>query len=173
MKLHTIIVSLWFMTSLTFASEVAKKPCPSGCGSVEHVFSKSIVKRYAEQNANSGLTINNDNEDVPTNIVEAVILFGQDTQLIDKDGNSIVPQSFKNTQYIVLPMYKSEDFILRKSIVSTISLDETSTADQILEKLKNQYKVSKILMIKYNAVDNSIAQDGIIICPPCSQKKRK
>lgn len=173
MKLHTIIVSLWFMTSFAFASEIKKEACPSGCGPIEHIFSKNIVKKYAEQNHDSGLNINHDNEDIPTNIVQAVIAFGLQTQLIDSDGNPIIPQPFKDTQDMVLPMYKSQDFLLRKSIVGTTSIDDTSSTSQILKIWEDQYKLSKISMKKYEAINSSVTQDGIVICQPCSITKRK
>ena len=173
MKLHTIIINLWFITSLAFASEIKKEACPSGCGPIEHVFSKYIVKKYAEENHNSGLSINHDNEDIPTHIIQAVIAFGLQTQLIDSDGNPITPQPFKDTQDMVLPMYKSQDFLLRKSIVGTTPLDDTSSTSHILKTWENQYKLSKTSMKKYESVNISVSQDGIVICSPCSIKKRK
>ena len=136
MKLHAIILSLWLVSNVTFASEIAKVPCP--CGPVEHIFGKNIAKNYAEQHVNSGLIINDDNEGVPTNIIEALIPFGLKTQLIDKTGDAIEAQPIKDSQDRYLPMYQSDDFNLRKSIVATISINDISPSSQILEKLNKQ-----------------------------------
>jgi len=173
MKLYTIIISLYFMNNFIFTSDTTTETCPSGCGRVEHIFSKSIANKYAEQHFNSGLTINNDNEGVPTNIVDAVMRFGHNIQLIDKNGNPIIPQPFKDTQNIVLPMYKSNDFNLRKSIVATIAMNNTSTSDEILQELNNQYKLSTTIIQKHTAINNSITQDGVVLCAPCFQEKNK
>ena len=72
---------------------------------------------------------------------------------------------------MVLPMYKSDDFNLRKSIVATISIDDTSTTRQLLKRLNNQYKLSKNLINSHQSINSLIFQDGIIICQPCSLQK--
>jgi len=172
MKTHIITISLYFFCNFIIASEIVTKACPSGCGSIEHVFSKSIVKKYAEQNPNSGLIINNDYEEVPKNIIEAVIAFGQDTLLLDKTGQIIIPQPFKDTNNMVLPMYQSDDFNLRKSIVATIALDDTSIPSEILQRCQNQYKVSKNAISQYATIQKNVIEDGIIICQPCTTKKK-
>ena len=173
MKLHTIIVSLWFMTSLTFASETKKDACPSGCGPVEHVFSKSIVKRYAEQNPNSGLVYNDDTENVPTNIITAAITFGLHATLTDDTGNPIIPQPFSDGQGMFLPLFKSKDIQLRKSIVATTEMDDSSSSEQILERWEYQYNLSKTSTTKYNIMNISVTENGIVICPACTLKGKK
>ena len=168
MKLQTFFIPLLLLTNFSIASDIKKEACPSGCGPIEHVFSKNIIKRYAEQNPSSGLPINIDNENVPTNIIDAAINFGLNTIL-----TGIVPVKRKDGQGTFLPLYTSKDFQLRKSIVAMTAINDKSTSSGILAKWEKQYNLSKILMQKYAIKNISVTDDGIIICPPCSLKERK
>ena len=173
MKLYKIVLSLWLISDFIFASEAAKKSCESGCGPIEHVYIKKIKNQYADEHVNSGLIKDDTNEDVPTNIVEALVIFAFNTQLIDKDGNPIIPQPSKDGTKIALPMKNSMDYQLRKSIVATTPLHDASSTSEILEKWNNLYNVSKTDIQEYAATSGSVTQDGLVLCAPCSQKKRK
>lgn len=161
MNLNKIVVSLLFVSIYGFASEKqdgsgSVKKCP--CGPIEHVFTKQIVARYAEENPWSGLVPNYDTEGLPGNVVEAVIAFGRDIRRpADKDGNPIVPRVFPATGQMVLPVYLDPNYKLK-----TLVLSQT-------EK-KHSRLSSSALVAGWNSrfeILKSFVQDGVLCCGQC------
>ncbi|MDP3788456.1 MAG: hypothetical protein Q8Q60_04055 [Candidatus Chromulinivorax sp.] len=157
MKSNSIILSLLLIVEGLFASEVNKALCP--CGPIEHLLGKSIVRKYVKDHSNSGLIANDDNEGVPANIVSAIEQFGQTINLVDADGNVIMPREFQNTGKMVLPMYLCPEFKDKSKVLSYFNVENRTNSAILFKQFMNLYQLNKL------------CPDGI--CGECHKQNRK
>ncbi len=187
-----MIVTLLLVSLNVFASEqkansaVAEKaPCASGCGPIEHLLGKAIVRKYVKENPTSGLVANYDDEGVKPSIVKAVRKFGKSIKLVDKDGMDIMPQPFKDTATIVLPMYLCPEFMLKKMVLSTADINSTLSTRMLVKQWSEQFKHIKATsnlsakeLYELNKAQDVWAQtfvgtDGITICGTCNEPQQE
>jgi hypothetical protein len=148
MKLYTIVLTLLLVISNSFASEqktdnaVAEmKPC--ACGPIEHLLGKVIVRKYFAKNPHSGLDVDYNDEGVSANLVEAIKKFGEKIKLVDKDGNYITPQDFKDPQgrtTKILPRYLCTEYKIKSEILSAVDPKTQADSATLLKQWSNQYK---------------------------------
>ncbi|MBV8660955.1 MAG: hypothetical protein JO129_02320 [Candidatus Dependentiae bacterium] len=145
MKFIKIIVSVLLMTNADyfFAKDDAHQvqtliaPVVNNCVCVptEHWFYKSCVKLYNKQFVGADLPENNNTEDLPVNVLQAIEMLAADILFIDANGNVIVPELSARGN-LILPMSRNVDYKLCKNILHNVDVSTTLTAEELYAQWK-------------------------------------
>jgi len=141
MKRSQLLALLLFCIApiFSYASEV-KKSCE--CGPIEHVLVKKAVAWYAINNPGSGLIINEDTEGLTPNVVQALERLVQDYTFNNAENTPIQPIFFKDTTKKVLPLYKSPECSLIRSVIAQTNKHQMSRSPEELYTLwKNKVDI--------------------------------
>lgn len=105
------------------------------CVATEHWFYKSCVKLYNKQFPGTDLPENNNTEDLPENVLQAIEMLAADMLFVDAHGNAIVPQLSARGN-LLLPMSKNSDYKLCKEILHHVDVTTTLTAQELYAQCK-------------------------------------
>lgn len=139
MKFITKVFSLFLLISVhlhghnhqeVVTSVITQQAHKCVCGPAEHWLYKSCVKLYNQRFPQANLIENNNSENLPENVIQAIEFLVLDMNFLDAQGNIIAPE-VNVRGAIILPMSKSQDYVLCKKILHEFDINTNLSAEEL------------------------------------------